>query len=267
MKKERKDFAESRDFIKSLEKGLTVLKAFSAEQPILSVSEAADLTGYSRPTVRRIFITLHTLGYVNEKNGRYVLTARVLSLGYSYLSSQNIWNVAMPYIEELVKQTQESSSISVLDYDEVVYVARVPTERIMTISLNVGSRLPAYATSMGKVLLAYLPETEKEAYLNHFSAEKLTPNTKIDPDELRKELNVIKEQGWSFANEELEEGVRSIAVPIYNNRNEAYAAVNCSANASRVSGKHMKEKYLPLLKSTANRISQDLTAYQSSFNL
>ncbi|SDI45963.1 transcriptional regulator, IclR family [Alteribacillus persepolensis] len=259
--------SESRDFIKSLEKGINVLKAFSADNPIMTVSEAAEVTGYSRPTVRRIFITLQTLGYMEEKSGRYMLTPRVLSLGYSYLSSQNIWNIATPYLEKLVKRTRESSSISVLDRDEVVYVARVPTERIMTISLNVGSRLPAYATSMGKLLLAYLPENERERYIQQLKAKQLTDNTKADSEALREELRTIKRQGWSFANEELEEGVRSIAVPIYNRQHEVYAAVNCSANASRVSAAYMKNEYLALLQEAAKEISEDLAAYQSSFNL
>ncbi|MFC5629137.1 IclR family transcriptional regulator C-terminal domain-containing protein [Aliibacillus thermotolerans] len=267
MTKEIENVSASRDFIKSLEKGLNVIQTFSEENPVLSVAEIAEMTGYSRPTVRRILLTLTALGFAKEKNGRYMLTARVLSLGYSYLSSQNIWNVATSHMEDMVKQTKESASISVLDQDEIVYVARVPTERIMSITLNIGSRLPAYATSMGKVLIAYLPTSEREKYLENLRLKQLTEKTKANITDLREELDQIVKQGWALADEELEEGVRSIAVPIFNSRNEAYAAVNCSANAGRVSKKRMIEEFLPVLKDTASLISRDLSHYQQSHML
>ncbi|WP_240377562.1 IclR family transcriptional regulator domain-containing protein [Bacillus piscicola] len=267
MQKENNKTSQSRDFIQSLEKGLKVIEAFTEDQPFLSVTEAAALTGYSRPAVRRILITLKELGYAEEKRGRYALTAKVLSLGFSYISSQNIWNIAAPHLEKFVNETQESSSISVLDGGEVVYVARVPTKRIMTISLNVGSRLPAYATSMGKLLLAYLPETEKEAYLATLEAQRLTSQTKADPDVLRQELHEIAKKGWAFADQELEEGLRSIAVPIFDHEDNVCAAVNSSAHAGRVSAAYMEERFLPLLQETAQAISRDLAAYQRSFSI
>src|SRR5689334_21524410 len=151
--------------LQSLERGLSVLQVFSSEHPALTLSDVARLAGTSRATARRILITLTSLGYVRADGRLFSLTPRVLSLGWGYLSSLNLWEIAQPFMEELVEQTHESCSAATLDLPDVVYVARVPTRRIMTIALAVGSRLPAYATSMGRVLLADLPADELEEYL------------------------------------------------------------------------------------------------------
>lgn len=256
--------SSSNDFIQSLERGLAVIRAFSAKHPSLSVTEAAQATGYSRPAVRRILLTLTELGYAKFKNGRFSLTPRILSLGYSYISSQSIWSNAHLYLEKLVEKTNESSSISILDEQDIVYVARIPTKRIMTISLNVGSRLPAYATSMGQILLAFLPDTALETYLSELETTQLTKKTIIKKDELRETLAKVRERGWSFVDEELEEGVRSIAVPLVNGEGQVIAAVNCSAHAGRISTELMQGSFLSLLQGTADLISKDLAEYQGS---
>src|ERR1700745_3757163 len=169
--------SRSADFVQSLERGLLVIRAFDAEHRELGLSEVARISGLTRAAARRFLLTLAKLGYVSFSDGRFALTPRVLELGYAYLSSLSLPEVAQPHMEALVAQVNESSSISVLDDTEVVYVARVPTRRIMSITLAVGTRLPAYATSMGRVLLANLPEEELEERLSRVEVRPLAPRT------------------------------------------------------------------------------------------
>ncbi|MFC5589421.1 IclR family transcriptional regulator C-terminal domain-containing protein [Sporosarcina soli] len=247
------------DIIQSLERGLAVIQAFSPEYPTLTVSEAAKITELSRPTVRRILLTLEHLGYVTSKNGHFSLTARVLSLGYAYLSSKNIWESAHDYMKDLVNQTNESTSISVLDDTDIVYVARIPTKRIMTISLDVGSRLPAYATSMGQVLLAHLSPPELEAYFQKIELKAFTKKTIIDKSELINRFKEIRDNGWVFVEQQLEEGLSSIAAPIRNAEGKVIAAINISAQAGRTNEKTRKEAFIPLLLQTAIQISKEIS--------
>src|SRR5581483_1184879 len=165
------------DFVQSLERGLMVVRAFDAEHRELGLSEVARATGLTRAAARRFLLTLVALGYMNVVDGRFSLSPRVLELGYAYLSSLSLPEVAQPHMEALVAQVNESSSISVLDDTEVVYVARVPTRRIMSITLSVGTRLPAYATSVGRVLLAALPEAELSARLARTDIRPLSSHT------------------------------------------------------------------------------------------
>lgn len=256
---------KSSDFIQSLERGLSIIQAFSQEHPDLTVSEAAKITNLSRPTVRRIFLTLEELGYVHAINGRYTLTARVLSLGYAYISSKNIWEFTHPHMRNLVKKTDESTSIAVLDQTEIVYVARIPTKRIMTISLDIGSRLPAYATSMGQVLLAHLTPSELDDYFNSVELKPFTNKTIIDRELLMGELEEIREKGWASAEQQLEDGLHSIAAPIRNKEGKVIAAINISAHAGRISQQLKDDFYIPVLLQTADKISKDISkSYQTS---
>ncbi|MBE1554304.1 IclR family transcriptional regulator domain-containing protein [Sporosarcina limicola] len=247
------------DFIQSLERGLSVIQAFSQEYPNLTVSEAATITHLSRPAVRRILLTLESLGYVKSINGRFSLTARVLSLGYAYISSKKIWEGAHHHMKSLVEKTDESTSISVLDGTEIIYVARIPTKRIMTISLDVGSRLPAYATSMGQVLLAHLPPSELEDYLHKVNLNYLTEKTIIDKSDLLEQLNEIRAKGWGFIEQQLEEGLSSIAAPIKNAEGKVIAAINISTHAGRFNNDTIYNSFLPLLLQTAEQISHELS--------
>lgn len=256
---------KSADFIQSLERGLSIIQAFSPENPDLSVSEAAKITNLSRPAVRRILLTLEALGYLHSTNGRYTLTAKVLSLGYSYISSKNIWKFTKPQMEQLVEKTKESTSISVLDQTFIVYVARIPTKNIMTISLDIGSRLPAYATSMGRVLLAYLSPLELDEYFNSVDLKAFTTKTIISEEELRKLLTEIRERGWANSMQQLEDGLHSIAAPIKNGDGKVIAAINISAHAGRFTDENINDFYLPILMETANQISTDISkSYQAS---
>src|SRR5919108_6184738 len=164
-------------FVQSLERGLAVIRAFSAERPQLTLSEVARATGLDRAAARRFLLTLADLGYVHSDGRGFMLAPRVLELGYAYLSSISLPEVAEPHMERLVADVHESSSVSVLDGEDIVYVARVPTSRIMTVSINVGTRFPAYATSMGRVLLSQLPDDELEAYLERVELVPLSPRT------------------------------------------------------------------------------------------
>jgi len=247
------------DYIQSIERGLSVIQAFSHEHPDLTVSEAAKITDLSRPTVRRILLTLEELGHVHAINGRYTLTARVLSLGYSYISSKNIWEFTHPHMRKLVEQTEESTSIAVLDQTEIVYVARIPTKRIMSISLDVGSRLPAYATSMGQVLLAHLSSPQLDDYLNSVELKPFTDKTIIDKEILMKKLEEIRVKGWASAEQQLEDGLHSIAAPIRNKEGKVIAAINISAHAGRISQLLKDDFYIPVLLQTADQISKDLS--------
>ena len=248
----------SSDFVQSLERGLAVIRAFDADDRELALSEVARKTGLTRAAARRFLLTLVELGYVHVDNGRFSLRPRVLELGFAYLSSLSFAEVAQPHMEELVKKVNESSSISVLDDVDVVYVVRVPTRRIMTITIAVGTRLPAWATSMGRVLLAALPDEELEKRLEHVEFRRLTSHTVKDIAELRREIAKVRTQGYAVVDQELEEGLRSAAVPIRDASGHAVAALNVSVHASRATMQALKREYLPPALETAAEIEADL---------
>src|SRR5690349_20588165 len=202
------------EFVQSLERGLAVIRAFDADHPELTLSEVARATGLTRAAARRFLHTLVNLGYMRSDGRRFALRPKILELGYAFLSSQTLPEVAAPYLEQLVEKVHESSSVSVLDGAEVVYVARVPTKRIMTVAISVGTRFPAFATSMGRVLLAGQSDDWLAGYLLSTPLTSLTARTIDDPTRLRAELARIRRQGWALVDQELEEGLRSVAAPI-----------------------------------------------------
>jgi len=246
------------DFVQSLERGLAVIRAFDHDHPELTLSEVAVRTGVTRAVARRFLLTLAELGYVRSDGRFFSLTARVLELGYAYLSSLSLPEVAESHLEALVKEVSESSSVSVLDGQDVVYVARVPVSRIMTVSISVGTRFPAYATSMGRVLLAGLADEELDSYLVAVSLSPLTARTVTSAAALRTELAKVRTQGWSLVNQELEEGLRALAAPVRDRTGRVVAAVNVSAHASRTSLEAMRKDLLPPLLKTAARIEADI---------
>jgi IclR family transcriptional regulator, pca regulon regulatory protein len=252
------------DYVQSLERGLSVIRAFDADHPQLTLSEVAAATGLSRAAARRFLHTLVHLGYMHNHNGRFSLRPRILELGYAYLSSLTLPEVAMPHLEELVEQVRESSSVSELDGEDVVYIARVPTKRIMTVAIAVGTRFPAYATSMGRVLLADKPETWLDEYLARTSLRGFTDHTITSAAGLKQELRKIRSRGWAIVDQELEEGVRSIATPIRNAEGRAIAAVNISTHAGRRTLESIVDDLLRPLLRTAERIERDLAGSRSS---
>ncbi len=246
------------DFVQSLERGLAVIRAFDAAHPQLTLSDVARSTGLTRAAARRFLITLVELGYVRTDGRLFALRPRILELGYSYLSSLSLPEVAHPHMETLVAEVNESCSVSVLDGDEVVYVARVPTHRIMTVAISIGTRFPAYATSMGRVLLAAQPDAWIGAYLDRVDLVAITPRTVVDPEKLRTTLRRTREQGFAVVDQELEDGLRSLAVPLHDSHGMVAAAMNLSAHASRGSSDAIRKELLPPLLGAARRIEEDL---------
>jgi IclR family pca regulon transcriptional regulator len=246
-------------FVQSLERGLAVIRSLSEPVP-LSVADVARATKLSRATARRSLLTLRALGYVRDVDGRFTLTPRVLELGFAYLSSLSLPQIAQPHLERLVERVRESSSVSILDRDEVVYVARVPTRRIMTVAISVGTRFPAYATSMGRVLLASLEPGERAALLAVSELRPLTPATLHTPEQLDAELARVRRQGWALVDGEHEIGLRSIAVPIRDQAGGVIAAVNLSVQAGAEAPTRTRERLLEPLRDTAATIERDLVS-------
>lgn len=249
-----------REFVQGLQRGFTVVKAFSTDARHLTVAEVAARTELTRAVARRYLLTLLEMGYVVQHGGKFTLTPRILDLGFTYLSTIDVPNVALPFMTELAETLRESCSVAVLDGADCVYVARVPAKRIMSINLVVGSRLPAHATSMGKVLLAHLSPAMLEEYFASAPLQRLTSRTICDERTLRKTLQQVRERGWAFADQESEDGVRTVAAPLFDVSMQVQAAMNVSGHASRVSMKELRTRYLQLLMEAATNISRGLGA-------
>ncbi len=243
-------------YVQSFARGLAVIRSFSADAPTQSLSEVAARTGLTRAGARRILLTLEGLGYVECQGRQFRLTPKILDLGFAYLSSLPLWNLAEPVMEALVAEVKESCSAAVLDGTELVYVLRVPTHKIMSINLGIGSRLPAYCTSMGRVLLAGLPPAEAAQRLRASEPKAHTPRTVTDPAALQAIIDQTREQGWCLVNQELEEGLVSLAAPIRDRGGRTIAALNISGQFNRTPPEHMLQHFLPRLRSAADRISQ-----------
>jgi IclR family transcriptional regulator, pca regulon regulatory protein len=248
---------DRRQSLQSLERGIAVIQVFSRERPVLTLSCVAWLTGITRATARRILLTLEEVGHVRCDGRLFSLTPRVLTLGWAYLSSLNLWETAQPMMEELAQTTNESCSAATLDLPDVVYVARMPTRRIMTISLGVGTRLPAHCTSMGRALLAGLPDAELDAFLAEAQLEPFTDRTITDRSRLRQAIEAVRDDGWALVDQELEIGLRSIAAPLRAG-GQTIAALNVAVAAPRVPLDELRGTILPALLETAALISTAL---------
>jgi IclR family pca regulon transcriptional regulator len=245
-------------FVQSFARGLSVIRAFGPDAREMTLSEVADRASLTRAAARRILLTLQQLGYVAATGRKFFLTPRILDLGYSYLSTTPLWDLAEPYMEELVSRVHESSSASVLDGTDIVYILRVPTKKIMTISLSIGSRLPAYCTSMGRILLGGLSGEELDNVLAKSDLKAITPRTVIDPARLKHIIRDDCTKGWSLVNQELEEGLVSLSVPIQDRTGRIIAAMNVSGQATRTSADEMVKNILPQLQRTALQIGDAL---------
>jgi len=242
-------------YAQTFARGLAVIKTFNAQRPTQTLTEVAEATGLARAGARRILLTLVHLGYVEAHGRRFQLTPKILDLGFAYLSSMPFWDTAEPIVEMLVRELQQSSSIAVLDGYEIVFVLRVPIRKIMMLNLSIGSRLPASHTSMGRVLLAGLPEEELEANLAALASNPEKARIAVDIEELRKTLAEVREQGWAMVNQELDVGLITMAAPIYNRNGRVIAAINTSSPAGMGSKAHMKQCIAPL-KAAADKISE-----------
>jgi IclR family transcriptional regulator, pca regulon regulatory protein len=245
-------------YVQSFARGLDVIRSFSASAPRQTLTEVAGRTGLTRAGARRILLTLQTLGYVESDGRLFALTPRILDLGFAYLSSMPIWNVAEPVMEALVEQVKESCSAGVLEGTDIMYVLRVSTRKIMRNSLGVGSRLPAYCTSLGRMLLAGLPDDEVVRLLQASEREARTKHTITEVDALLAKVQQARRQGWCMINQELEEGLVSLAAPIVNRAGRTVAALNISGQVNRTTPRQMQEGMLPALREAAREVSQRL---------
>jgi IclR family pca regulon transcriptional regulator len=243
-------------YVQSFARGLEVIRSFSATAPQQTLSEVAAATGLTRAGARRILLTLQTLGYVDCDGRLFRLTPHILDLGFAYLSSMPIWDLAEPVMEMLVDQVHESCSAAVLDGLDIVYVLRVHTHKIMSTNLGVGSRLPAFWTSLGRTLLAALPEDQLRQKLHELPRKAFTQFTALDDDTLLARVRETRQQGWCLVNQELEEGLISIAAPLKNRAGQTVAALNISGQANRNSVQMMQEQVLPALLRATQTISR-----------
>jgi IclR family pca regulon transcriptional regulator len=241
-----------------LGRGLTVLEAFNAERPSMTLADMSRATGLTRATARRLLHTLVMLGFVGTDGRTFELTPRVLDLGFAYVSSLQLPDIAQPFMEALSDRVHESVSASVLDGNQIVYVARVNTQRIMGISLAIGSRLPAAWTSMGRILLAGLTDAKLDEFLDQLVLTGLTMHSITDIDALRTEIGVVRDQGYSLIDQELEVGIRSVAAPLRDRRGRTLAAINVGTHAARVTLKELRSVILPDLLTTARNIESQL---------
>lgn len=258
----------SDQFVQSLARGLSVILAFDHDHPSLTLSEVAQRTGLARAVARRLLLTLESLGYVRSNGRQYELTGLVLELGYAYLSTQPLAQLATPYLEELAKKTGESSSITVLDEGDILHIARVHRRRIMRVSIHIGTRFPAFCTAMGRVMLADLSAQQLDEFFDKYEIRKLTPHTMTSIPALRKELAKVREQGWCLVDQELELGLRSVAVPIRDDADRVVAAINVplqvgSTDTPAIIAKQVKH-LVPLLKDTAEQMRHVATRFKTA---
>jgi IclR family pca regulon transcriptional regulator len=244
-----------RDFVNSLARGLEVIRVFTRQKPKMTLSEVAHATDMTRATVRRFLLTLVREGYVESDGKHFRLRPKILELGFSVLSSMDIWDVAQPVMNELSAKVQESCFAAILDGDSVIYVARANSNRLVSVGINIGSRVPAHCVSTGRVLLASVPEEALYAYLEKVELKKFTPNTVTSKVELRSLIEATRRQGWSIVDQELEIGLRSISVPIQNRSGAVVAALNVCCPSSRISPEEVCTEVLTELLAASERIT------------
>jgi IclR family pca regulon transcriptional regulator len=245
------------DFIEALARGLEVLRCFQPGRPVMTLSEIAVATGLARPTARRILLTLDELGYVRSEERGFALTPRVLELGMTYINALNMWDIARPHMQRLVAQTNESSSMAQLDGSDIVYVTRVAVPKIIALAVTIGTRFPAPATSMGKVLLAALSPAGLDQVLTVASRSGVAPRWTPDRDDLDRSLREVRARGWALADEDLAPGIRSVATGVRDGHGRVVAAINVTVHAAETSVQKLTEEHLPRLLCAAADISRD----------
>ena len=250
------EYSGDPNFMTSLARGLAVIQAFSTQKRQLTISEVSIKTGFSRAAVRRCLYTLIKLGFAgSDDSHHFFLQPRILALGHSYISSMPLAASAQPVLDHVSQVLHESCSIATLEGLDIIYVARANVTRIMSIDLGVGSRLPAFCTSMGRVLLANLPPAELESFFERVQLTRHTSKTIVTAEKLRQALRLVARNGYSLVDQELEIGLRSMAVPIENPNGKVVAALNVGAHAQRLSIQELQNKFLPQLRATARELS------------
>ncbi len=251
--------APDREIMGGFLKGLNVIEAFGRDREALTIADVAKATGFDRATARRCLLALQRVGYAETDGRHFRLTPRILRLGFAYLAATPLPRLVQPYLDRLSETTRESCSAAVLDDTEIVYVARASQPRVLSVGLTVGSRLPAYCTSMGRVLLAALPEAEARKILDRSERRRLTRNTVTDLEALMEILQAIARDDFTTVDEELEIGLRSIAVPIRNSRGSVMAALNVGAQATRVPLNQMVGDFLPAMRQVQTDVTRLLS--------
>jgi IclR family transcriptional regulator, pca regulon regulatory protein len=244
------------NFMTSLARGLIVIQAFTQQSPQMTISQLSVKTGLSRAAVRRCLYTLTKLGFAGAEDGsRYSLRPRMLTLSHTYTTSNPLATAAQPILERMSAALRESFSVATLDGEDIVYIARTQVSRVMAVDLHIGSRLPAYCTSMGRVLLAYLPTEQLEQYLAKATLIPHTTRTIVSVEKLRLALRNVRRNGYALVDQEYEVGLRSLAVPVYASSGRVVATVNLSGNAPRLSVLEMQSRYLNHLRNASNELS------------
>ncbi len=252
------DVSVDKEFLTTFARGLQVIKSFDAQSPSMTLTQVANKNGLARASARRFLLTLQKLGYVSCEGKVFKLTPRVLDLGYSYLSSLNFAETITPFLKDAAQHLGESCSATVLDDQDVVYIARIPRAGLIPINLQIGARLPAYATSSGRVLLANLSAEGLNDYLSGLNYRQLTPNT-LSVEQLKAQIETVREQGFSIVDQELELGMRAVSVPVYDRVQQVRFAINISCHASSYSLHDIEKEFVPVLRDAAKRISQVLS--------
>ncbi len=243
------------NFMTSLARGLIVIQAFTQQSPQMTISQLSVKTGLSRAAVRRCLYTLTKLGFAGAEDGsRYSLRPRMLTLSHTYTTSNTLSTAAQPILERMSATHHESFSVATLDGEDIVYIARTQVNRVMAVDLHIGSRLPAYCTSMGRVLLAYLPTEQLEHYLAKVVLTPHTTRTVNSIEKLRLALRNVRRNGYALVDQEYEVGLRSLAVPVYAPSGRVVATLNLSGNAPRLSVLEMQSRYLTPLRNAANEL-------------
>ena len=247
-----------RDLVGGLEKGLAVIEAFDQERARLSISEVAQRAGLSRAAARRYLLTLSHLGYVDHDGKGFALSPRVLRLGQSYMHSARLPRVLQPELQRLAAAMQEATCAGVLDNADVVSLASATGGRVVSTTLQTGTRVPAYCTANGRVLLAAKPAAQLDVWLAQQQSlhafKPLTPRTLTQPETLRQEIDKVRQQGYAMVDQEMELGLRTLAAPLRNHRGDVVAAINVSALAARVSLDVLRERFLPTLQDAQQRL-------------
>ena len=249
-------FTGDPNFMTSLARGLVVIQAFTQQAPQMTISQLSVKTGLSRAAVRRCLYTLTKLGFAGAEDGsRYSLRPRMLSLSNTFTATSTLSTAAQPILERMSAALRESFSVATLDGEDIVYIARTTVDRVMVaVDLHIGSRLPAYCTSMGRVLLAYLPSDQLEHYLSRVNLVPHTTRTITSVEKLRLALRNVRRNGYALVDQELEVGLRSLAVPVYAPSGRVVATINLSGNAPRMSVLEMQTRFLPHLRNAANEL-------------
>jgi IclR family pca regulon transcriptional regulator len=242
-------------FMTSLARGLAVVRAFSDTRRTLTIAQISQKTGIPRAAVRRCLHTLRQLGYADADANNFSLRPKILTLGYSYLSSTPLTVSAQPYLNHITRTLNESCSLAVLEENQVLYVARSATARVMSVALNTGSRLPAYCTSLGRVMLSHMDADALDHYFDSVTLRAFTDKTVVSQKRLREILGTVRTTGFALIDEELEIGLRSIAVPVRGASGSVLAALNVGVQAARVSRRQMEEEFLPVLLRGAQELS------------